>query len=157
MWTVSCVSYRWYSLISEYRSLHPLVRPWPKRFLVGKNSGNSLVAYRRHCSHCRYRRVNLRSSLPPMVDFLTSDRLNTTYIVCEAMYAVFHSNFASCVVCRRYKPCEFLGFVWTDCWGNKSHYVITSPANSEWWTHYSPAKWLRHTIVTRSRYFCYTP
>ena len=61
-----------------YRSLHSLVRPLPIRFLVGKNSGNSLVAYRRHCSHCRYRGANLRSSLPSMVNFLTSDRLNTT-------------------------------------------------------------------------------
>ena len=43
-----------------------------------KLSGNSLVAYRRHCSHCRYRRANLRSSLPSMVNFLTSDLLNTT-------------------------------------------------------------------------------
>ena len=34
------------------------------------------------------------------------------------------------IVCQRYKPCEFLGFIWTDCWGNKSNYVITSPANS---------------------------
>ena len=41
----------------------------------------------------------------------------------------FLSNFAAYIVCRRYKPCEFLGFVWTDCWGNKSYYVITSPAN----------------------------
>ena len=45
------------------------------------------------------------------------------------MYVVFHSNFASYIVYRRYKPCEFLEFVWTDCWGNKSNYVITSPAN----------------------------
>ena len=47
------------------------------------------------------------------------------------MYVVFHSNsnFAAYIVCRRYKPCEFFGFVWTDCWGNKSN-VITSPANS---------------------------
>ena len=42
----------------------------------------------------------------------------------------FHSNFAAYIVCLRYKPCEFPGFVWTDCWGNKSYYVITSPANS---------------------------
>ena len=41
----------------------------------------------------------------------------------------FHSNFAAYIVCRCYKPCEFPGFVWTDCWGNKSYYVITSPAN----------------------------
>ena len=41
----------------------------------------------------------------------------------------FHSNFATYIVCRCYKPCEFLGFVWTD-WGNKSYYVITSTANS---------------------------
>ena len=40
------------------------------------------------------------------------------------------SNFPACIVCRCYKPCEFLWFVWTDCWGNKSNYVITSPANS---------------------------
>ena len=32
-------------------------------------------------------------------------------------------------MCRHYRPCEFLGFVWTDCWGDKSNYVITSPAN----------------------------
>ena len=41
----------------------------------------------------------------------------------------FHSNFAAYIVYRRYKPCEFLWFVWTDCWGNKSYYIITSPAN----------------------------
>ena len=50
-----------------------------------------------------------------------------------SMYVVvvvfFYSNFVACIVYRRYKPCEFLGFVWTDCWGNKSYYVITSPAN----------------------------
>ena len=42
----------------------------------------------------------------------------------------FYSNFAAYIVYRRYKPCEFLWFVWTDCWGNKSYYIITSPANS---------------------------
>ena len=47
------------------------------------------------------------------------------------MYVVFHSNFAACTVCRRHKPCEFLSYVWTDCWGNKSYYIITSPANSQ--------------------------
>ena len=47
------------------------------------------------------------------------------------MYVVFHSNFAAYIVYRRYKPCEFLEFVWTDCWGNKSNYVITSPANRD--------------------------
>ena len=52
-----------------------------------------------------------------------------TVIVCEAMYIVFHSNFAAYIVCQSYKPCEFPGFVWTDCWDNKSYYVITSPAN----------------------------
>ena len=41
-----------------------------------------------------------------------------TSYVCEAMYVVFHSNFAAYIVCHRYKPCEFLGFVWTDYWGN---------------------------------------
>ena len=40
-----------------------------------------------------------------------------------------HSNFAAYIECRRYKPCEFSGFVWTDCCGNKSYYAITSPAN----------------------------
>ena len=45
------------------------------------------------------------------------------------MYIVFHSNFAAYIVCRSYKRCKFLGFVWTDCRGNKSYYVITSPAN----------------------------
>ena len=65
---------------SEYRSPHSLVRPLPIRFLV-KLSGNSLVAYRRHyCSNCRYRRANLRSSLPSMVNFLISDRLNTNIV-----------------------------------------------------------------------------
>ena len=60
-------------------------------------------------------------------------------IVCEAMYAVFHSNFAACILCRLYKPCEFLEFVWTDCWGNKSNYVITSPANIDS-THHTKAR-----------------
>ena len=50
-------------------------------------------------------------------------------IVCETMHAVLHFNFAAYIVYQRCKPCEFLGFVWTDCWGNKSPYVITSPAN----------------------------
>ena len=45
------------------------------------------------------------------------------------MHVVFHSNFAAYIVCLRYKPCEFPGIVWTGCWGNKSYYVITSPAN----------------------------
>ena len=54
-------------------------------------------------------------------------------IFCEPMCALFQSNFAAYIVCRGYKPCEFLGFVWTDCWGNESYYVITSPANSEFW------------------------
>ena len=29
------------------------------------------------------------------------------------MCAVFNSNFAAYIVCRRYQQCEFLGFVWT--------------------------------------------
>ena len=53
------------------------------------------------------------------------------FIVCETMYIVFQSNFAAYIVCRSYKRCEFLGFVWTDCRGNKPYYVITSPANSK--------------------------
>ena len=56
-------------------------------------------------------------------------RLHRQLTCCLAMYVVFHSNFAACIVYRRYKPCEFLEFVWTDSWGNKSNYVITSPAN----------------------------
>ena len=60
---------------------------------------------------------------------------NTTWLhrqqdtVCKAMYAIFHSNFAAYIVCRRYKACEFLGFVCNDCWGNKSNHIITFPAN----------------------------
>ena len=49
----------------------------------------------------------------------------------KAMCVVFHFNFAAYIVCRRYKPCELPGFVWTDCWDNKSYYVITSPANNK--------------------------
>ena len=37
------------------------------------------------------------------------------------------------ILCDR----EFPGFVWTDCWGNKSYYVITSPANITSWTIWS--------------------
>ena len=51
----------------------------------------------------------------------------------------YHSNFVAFIVFRRYKPCEFLWFVWTDCWGNKSHNVITSPANRGCWR--SAPKW----------------
>ena len=51
-------------------------------------------------------------------------------VVREVMCAVFHSNFAAWIVCRHFRPCEFLGFVWTDCWGDKSNYVITSTANT---------------------------
>ena len=55
-----------------------------------------------------------------------------TMAVCKAMHVFL---FKLCrvgvyIVCRRDKPCKFPGFVWTDCWGNKSYYVITSPANS---------------------------
>ena len=35
-------------------------------------------------------------------------------------HVVFHSNFDAFFVCQRHKPCGFPGFVWTDCWGNKS-------------------------------------
>ena len=41
---------------------------------------------------------------------------NNLLSVNEAMYAVFHLSFAVYIVCRCYKPCEFLGFIWTDCW-----------------------------------------
>ena len=47
----------------------------------------------------------------------------------KSTHGFTEDNFAAYIVCRRYKPCEFLGFVWTDCWGNKSYYIITSPAN----------------------------
>ena len=30
------------------------------------------------------------------------------------------------ILCRLFKPCGLLGFVWTDYWGNKSNHVITS-------------------------------
>ena len=43
-----------------------------------------------------------------MVTDSPSQRHATRDIVCEAMYVVFHSNFAAYIVCRRYKPCEFL-------------------------------------------------
>ena len=73
-----------------------------------------------------------------------------TVIVCEAMYVVFHSNFAAYIVCQSHKPCEFPGFVWTYCWGNKSYYVITSPANTGMWYGkiYGPRDWtiLFHTL-----------
>ena len=52
-----------------------------------------------------------------------------TVVGCEAMYVVFHSNFAAFIVCQCYEPCGFPGLVWTDCWGNKSYYIITSLAN----------------------------
>ena len=69
---------------------------------------------------------------PPPRDWFTFSATCHSWhcLCCEAMYVVFHSNFAAYIVCRRYKPCEFLGLVWTDCWwGNKSDYDITSPAN----------------------------
>ena len=78
MWMVSCVSYRWDSLYQRVSIAALAGRLLPIRFFVGKNS---LVAYRRHCSHCRYRRANLRSLLPSMVNFLTSDHLNMTNIM----------------------------------------------------------------------------
>ena len=52
-----------------------------------------------------------------------------SYRMWSHVYVVFHWNFAAYIVSHRYNPCEFPGFVWTDCWGNKSCYVITSPAN----------------------------
>ena len=39
--------------------------------------------------------------------------------------------FATYIVYRCYKPCEFLGFVQTNCWGHKSNYVITSLVNCD--------------------------
>ena len=51
-----------------------------------------------------------------------------TVTFCEVMHVVFHSNSARYIVCRGYKLCEFLEFVWIDCMGNKSYYVITSLA-----------------------------
>ena len=73
----------------------------------------------------------LAQQLPlPWLTDSPSQRHATRDIVSEVMYVVFHSNFAAYIVCRRYKPCEFLGLVWTYCWGNKSDYDITSPANT---------------------------
>ena len=40
----------------------------------------------------------------------------------------------------------FLGLVWTDCWGNKSDYDITSPANT---VHYSRDELLSLANVSR--------
>ena len=54
---------------------------------------------------------------------------DNNWIVFEVMHVVFHSNFAAYIVCRHYKPCGFFRFVWTDYWGNKFDYVISSPAN----------------------------
>ena len=61
----------------------------------------------------------------------TTYMASQTITVCLWSHAciAFHSNFAAYIVCRRDKPCEFPGFVWTDCWGNKSYYAITSPVN----------------------------
>ena len=47
------------------------------------------------------------------------------------------------LVCRHCRPCEFLGFVWTDCWGDKSNYVITSTANK------SPSNY--HIVPSKSQ------
>ena len=41
-----------------------------------------------------------------------------------------YSNFALHSVCRRCKPHESMAFVWTDSWGSKFYYVITSLANT---------------------------
>ena len=68
-------------------------------------------------------KVWMKNNIPGFTD-------NNCLSVCEAMYVVFHSNFAAYIVSRCYKPCGFPGFVWTDCWGNKSYYVITFLANT---------------------------
>ena len=53
----------------------------------------------------------------------------TTTCLCSML--IFIQTLPRIIVCRRCQPCEFLGFVWTDCWGSKSNYVITSPANTQ--------------------------
>ena len=50
-------------------------------------------------------------------------------IVCEAMYVVFHSNFAAYIVGWLCKPCEFCGFVEPDYCGKKSYYIIICLVN----------------------------
>ena len=72
------------------------------------------------------------------------------FFICSL--SVFHTNFAPFIVCQRCKPCEFLGFVWTDCWGNKSNYVITSPAN--WWRVIS---WWSAFLKRKRRLGCKSP
>ena len=49
----------------------------------------------------------------------------------EAMYVVFHSNFAAYIVCQAISRVSFLDlFGPINWWGNKSYCVITSLANS---------------------------
>ena len=65
-----------YSLIKGISSVTEVVfrRSLVRKLTIDGNElrrlalGNSLVAYRRHYSHCRYRRANLRSSLVVTVD-----------------------------------------------------------------------------------------
>ena len=72
--------------------------------LVQTNPRNSHGLWRRH------------------IIYVAKFEWKTTYMAsqttsCEVMYC-FHSNFAVYVICQCHKPCEFLGFVWTDCRGN---------------------------------------
>ena len=46
------------------------------------------------------------------------------------MYVVLHSNFAMYTVCRCFRLCKSLAFIWTNWWGSWSYYAITSQANS---------------------------
>ena len=62
----------------------------------------------------------------------------TTYMASQSITVCLWSHVCCFLfkLCRvycvpaPYKPCEFLWFVWTDCWDNKSYYIIISPANT---------------------------
>ena len=65
-----------------------------------------------------------------MVDWFTfSATCHSWHCLWSHVCCFFIQTLPRNIVCRQYKPCEFLGLVWTDCWGNKSDYDITSPAN----------------------------
>ena len=68
------------------------------------NTGNNYVQnLETHTAYCFGSKYTVWQSL--------NDKI-TNIIVYEAMCLVFHSMFAACIVSRRNKTCEFLGFVW---------------------------------------------
>ena len=110
----SCVSYRWDSLYQRVSIAALTGKAVAHKISCGwRLSGNSLVAYRRHCLHRRYRRANLRSSLPSMVNFLTNDRLNTTNDS--------HSDFQDSFLCLN----ELLWSSQVIYWKEDSHTAMT--------------------------------